>query len=252
MRLITLTIFAVLLLALSVPASADVGLADWCVNLNGNIDVCNAGAAPGGNANVNVSAFDPTLETAGPNTLGSITVTIGTGVQYAAVYMDYDVNYSTWGSFTDVGSVNGSPSGSQSYELADPNTSNIFSDFSGAGPLPNSNTVDAATCAANSPAYCDVSWALAESVFVDSTLYSGGVVTFTVSTTAPTSGFYLQQTNGITSDTIYLSDTVNLTPLGSPAPTPEPTSVLLLATTVVEVLVLRRRSSANRGVTFWS
>src|ERR1017187_7835680 len=110
MRLITLTIFAVLLLALSCPNSADVGLADWCVNLNGNIDVCNAGAAPGGNANVNVSAFDPTLETAGPNTLGSITVTIGTGVQYAAVYMDYDVNYSTWGSFTDVGSVNGSPS----------------------------------------------------------------------------------------------------------------------------------------------
>ncbi len=257
MRLLTLAIFSTMLLALSIPASADVSMADWCVNLNGNINVCNGGTSPGGLPNVIVSAFDATLEpssNAVATTPGTITVKIGTGAQYAAVYMDYDVDYATTtggcpslgcGSFTDVGSVSGSPSGTQSYELADPNVSNIFSDFSG-NSLANTNTVDAATCSANAPQFCDVSWSLGESLNVNSALFSGGTVTFTVSSTAPRSGFYLQQTNGVTGNSIYLSDVVSLTPLsGPPPPVPEPASMLLLATVALAVLVLFRRSGAN-------
>lgn len=256
MRLITLTMLATMLLALSLPASADVSLADWCVNLNGSVDAssitnnysnaCNGGTnAP--LAAVDTSGFDKTLENAGTNTLGSIVVTIGTGAQYAAVYMDYDLDYSTpLGSFTDAGSVNGSPSGTQSYELNDPNASNIFSDFSGITGLPNSNAVDPVTCAANgAPPWCDVSWALAESLYVDPLLYSGGTVTFTVSIAGGATGFYLEQTNQVKGDSIYLSDTVNLTPVGGAPPIPEPTSVLLLATAAAGALLLKKRSSAN-------
>ena len=241
MRLTTVALLTFMLLALSIPASADVGLADWCTNLNGNIDVCNGGLSPGGNANVNVSSFDQTLEP-GSNTLGTIKVDIGTGSQLAAVYMDYDVDFSTQGSFQDSGSTSGAPSGSQSYELADPNTSTIFGDFAGPGPLPDSNTVG--SFSGPPTPCCDVSWALEENLNVNPALYSGGVVTFTVSTRAPASGFYLQQTNGDTGDTIYLSDTVSLTPLGSTS-TPEPMSLLLLGTLVSGALFLRRRFGAH-------
>jgi hypothetical protein len=65
----------------------------------------------------------------GANTLGTITVDIGTGAQLAAVYMDYDVDFSQYGSFQDYGVTGGAIGATQSYELADPNVSNIFSDF---------------------------------------------------------------------------------------------------------------------------
>jgi hypothetical protein len=271
MRLTTLTILAMMLLALSIPASADVALADWCVNLNGDLSVCNGGPASGFPplsgvptpqvvSSVNLGGFDTTLESVGPNSLpGSITVTIGTGLQYAAVWMDYDVDYFfPLGSFEDAGSTSGTPASTQSWELNDPNlylaSSNptgfvLFDDF-GNGSLPSTNSVDAATCAANSPAACDVAWALAESLNVDSSLYSGGTVTFTVSTRAPASGFYLQQTNqgngvGGGGDIIYLSDTVNLTPVSSGPTVPEPSSVVLFGTLLAGVLFLRKRSSAK-------
>jgi len=268
MRLTTLTILAMILLALSIPASADVGLADWCVNLNGDISVCNGGTAPGGNAYVNLAHFDTTLEgypstdpTTGPfpNGLGSITIALGIGAQYASVFMDYDVDYSTLGSFDDAGSTSvAPPSATQSWELNDPElfsaSSNpsgfvLFDDFSN-GTLPSTNSVDAATCAANSPAACDVAWALAESLYVDPSLYSGGTVTFTVSTTQPTSGFYLQQTNqgngvGGGGDIIYLSDSVSLTPNGGII-TPEPSSVILFATVIAGASLFRRKRSSAK------
>lgn len=258
MRLTTLTILAMMLLALSIPASADVSLADWCVNLNGDLSVCNYGTAPGGNASVNLAHFDTTLEP-GTNGLGFITVAIGTGLQYASVYMDYDVDYSTLLSFDDAGSTGGTAASTQSWELNDPNLSSassnptgfvLFDDF-GNGTLPSTNSVDAATCAANSPAACDVAWALAESLNVDPSLYSGGTVTFTVSTTQPTSGFYLQQTNqgngvGGGGDIIYLSDTVSLTPNGGFI-TPEPSSMILFATVIAGAALFRRKRSSAKA-----
>ena len=244
MRLPTLTIFATTLFALSIPASADVSLADWCVNANGNIDVCNGGASPGGNASVNVSGFDTTLEP-GSNTLGSIVVTINTtGIVGAAVYMDYDVDFATLGFDQDFGTPVGSPSGTQSYDLDTP--PNPYNEMSGNPilPLSDSNTVGTPS---GSPPCCDVSWALEEHGFLDPTLYSGIIFTFTVSTTAPTSGFYLQQTDTDTGDSIYLSDTYSVIPLSGPPPAvPEPSSILLLATAALGVLYWNRRSGAAR------
>lgn len=251
MRLTTLTMFATTLVALSLPASADTtGLADWCVNLNGDINTaCNGagggGSSPGGGT-ISLSGFDASLELS-TNSLGKIVVTVGTGAQLAAVYMDYDLDFLAEGSFQDVGSTVGSLSASQSYELADPNVSNIFSDFSSdPGPLLNTNGVG--TFSGPPSVCCDVSWALEEALFVNPALYSGATVTFYVNTTQiaadSTSGFFLQQTNGDVGDSIFLSDTVSFTPL-TITTTPEPMSIILFGTLIVGALFLRKRSRAN-------
>jgi hypothetical protein len=241
MRLITLTLCAVTFVALSLPASADVSLADWCVNLNGDsTSVCNGGGAS--SANINTSGFDETLEP-GTNTLGSITIKIGTGAQAAAVYMDYDVNFALFGFDQDFGDTVGALSATQSWDLDVP--PNPYFEMAGNPLTPLSNTNTSGTFSTSPTPCCDVSWALEESLNVDPALYSGGTITFTVSTTAPRSGFYLEQTNGDTAETIYLSDSVNLTPLGSTPPVPEPMSIVLFGTLVAGVLFLRRRSSVN-------
>ena len=244
MRLMMLTIFAMMLVSISLPAFADVGLADWCVNLNGNtISVCN-GTSGSSTSSIKTGGFDETLEP-GSNTLGSISFNIGTGAQYASVYMDYDVDFSTYGAFQDSGATNGTrtatASDTQSYELDDPNISNIFSDFASSS-LTNTNNVG--TYSPSPSPCCDVAWSLAESLNVNAALYSGGVVTFTVSTVAPKSGFYLSQTNGDTHDTIYLSDSVVLEPKGGMSPVPEPASIILFGTSALGALYLARRSRA--------
>lgn len=241
MRLITLTLCAATVVALSLPASADVGLADWCVDLNGDVNtVCNGGTSPGGTAAVNMSAFDETLEP-GSNSLGSITVNLGTGTQAVGVYMDYDVDNTTLGPAQDSGATVGSPSATQSWDIDTP-PNPYFELTSPNTPLSDTNT--AGTFSTSPTPCCDVSWDLQEILNVDPALYSGATVKFTVSTVAPASGFYLSQTNGDTGDTVYLSDTVTFTPIGT-ASTPEPMSVVLLATLILGALFLRRRSSMN-------
>lgn len=247
MRLTTLTFFATLM---SLPASASAVLNDWCVNLNGGISVCNDGSGSvASTSRVNLSAWDQTLSPTA-NTLGTITVNIGMGTQLAAVYMDYDVDFSQYLSFQDYGATGGTIGATQSYGLADPNVctscnvSDIFDAFSAdPGPLPDTNTVGTYASPSPGPVCCDVAWALEENLTVNPALYSGGTVTFKVSTTAPTSGFYLRQTNGNPGgDSIYLSDSVSLTPLVIGG-TPEPSSIVLFGIAALAgSLLLRRRS----------
>jgi hypothetical protein len=248
-----------MVLGLCIPASADVGLNDWCVNVNGDTNTaCNGGTGgtgglgmggPSGLATINLGGFDTTLEPSGSNKLGSIVVTLGAGNnQNAAVYMNYDLDYATTGDFQDYGSVNGSPGPEASYELNDPNVcsgagcssdpslygSDIFYDFS-QNALSNANSVGTFV---NSPptVCCDVAWALGLSGI---NVAAGGsdIITFTVSTSPP-SGFYLQETNGQDADSIYLSvseDLIAPTGGGGPTTTPEPTGWLLLATVIAGI-----------------
>jgi hypothetical protein len=196
-------------------------LADWCVSVNGNIAVaCNGAGSGGGSTGVNLGSYDTTLEPSA-NTLGSITVTLPAGTnQSVAFYADYDVNWAGAGSFADVAATHGTRPAGTTYEAADPNTSNIFNEFS-ANALPNSNTVGTAGIPPDQ--CCDVSFALGLSG-----LGSGATVTFAVTDTAPTDGgFYIIQTNEIDGDSIYLEGING----GSPSPPspviPEPSTILL-------------------------
>jgi hypothetical protein len=243
--------FAALAVAVAVvpegaSASTIASLNDWCFNINGvnvTTNACNQSPEATLPANVNGSSFDFTLssadpnfpETAAQNNLGSVQITLGPGAQYVSAYMDYDLNYDVSGSFTDYGTVNGTPGAGVSYEMDDPNSSSIFSDFA-ASALNGQNNVgtpSAAPC-------CDVSWALG----VNLDLATSSIVTFTVSTAPPDSGFYLQQTNSVdTTQSIYLYESVE--PLGGPGPgVPEPGSLVMLGAGLAGIFLLRRRIAA--------
>ncbi len=235
MKKINLVLPALALLALfSASAQAEAVLGDWCFNVNGDSAAhCNgAGGSPGG-------SFDTTLSPTA-NSLGSAVVTLGAGNgQYALAYMDYDLNYSAAGSFTDFGTVLGSVPAGITYELDDPNSSPIFTDFSG-NALTNANNVATPLPLPpqdpNGPC-CDVSWALGVGG-IDVPSGQTATVTFVVSATDP-GGFRLKQTNQFSGESIYISEIVKIGG-GGGGGIPEPSYALLMGAGLVGLLAYRR------------
>src|ERR1017187_7947188 len=116
-------------------------LHDWCFNVNGinvTTNACNQGGVPSFPARAGGSSFDFTLDSSDPgypapaasNTLGYVSVPLGAGLsQYVLGYMDYDLNYNNTASYQDYGTAVGAPGLGVSWELDDPNSSSIFTDF---------------------------------------------------------------------------------------------------------------------------
>jgi len=228
-----LGLLVLLALSQAAMAASTTGLADWCVNVNGDTSTACNGAGSGGvdlaGNTVNLGGFDTTLESTGTNNLpGSITVTLNAG-GYASFYADYDLDYPTYGSFQDSASINNALPADYSYEADDPNVSNIFDDF--AGNTLTNNVSNVGTPSGPPTPCCDVAFALSVGG-----LNAGDVVVFTVSSTNP-GGFYIQQTNSDQGDSIYLSAAVNPS---ATAPTPEPSTLILVALGGLSVLMSRR------------
>ncbi len=255
-RILQFSLLAILVGSVNANASTT-SLADWCVNLNGDITTaCNFGGSGGasGTGSISLAGFDTTTEP-GTNTLGSVVVTLGVGKnQYAAFYADYDLDFGTLGSFQDSASVNWPKPLPISYEADDPNspTSTIFSDFA-ANTLTSANNVGAASVPPN--ACCDVAFALAVRGITVSGAGDTDTVTFTVSDVAPTptadpSGFYIQQTNFDVGDSIYLYYTdsgcqgPNCIPQPPPTGVPEPSTFGLGLSVVGGLLLWARRRAA--------
>jgi hypothetical protein len=205
----------------SSPAFAEVVLNDWCFNINADTtSACNQGPPVSLPPNADGSGFDFTLndppDTA--NSLGSVKITLGPGNgQFVLGYVDYDVNFGAAGSFQDAGAVHGTPSAGVSFELADPSGS-IFGDFASAS-LTNANSAGTPALPPND--CCDVAWALGVNG-VNVPVGSQALVTFTVGTVPPSSGFYLQQANIMDGETIYFSESIS-------AVVPEPAPLGLLS-----------------------
>jgi hypothetical protein len=226
--------------------AAQVGLADWCVNVNSNISAaCNGAGSGGGATGINLSSFDQTLENGlNSNTLGTVTVSLAAGShEFVSFYADYDVSYNSFGSFDDSASIHGTTATGESYEVDDPNSSNIFNDFAG-----NSlNGKDNVKTPSGPPSNCcDVSFALA---FGNLTVPAGGgTVTFSIAASAPSSGFYIEQTNQDTNNSIFLSGVFNggVPPPPPPPPpgVPEPSTFGLGLSLIVAALAFTRRRAA--------
>ena len=258
--LVTAAIFG-LGLAQSASAAGVASLNDWCVNIGGDSSsLCNVGSAAtfptttiggvgvSGNLDLTLSGSDPAYPTtAAANTLGSASFVFGPGSSFVNLYLDYDLNYDAQGSFQDFGTVvnGGSLPAGFSYEIDDPNASNIFGDFSG-NSLSNANNVGTYANTGDNAPCCDVSWALGVTVSVANGFQD--TITFTSSSVAPVSGFYLQQTNGVDpSQNIYLSATVTEQQVGPTDGTPEPGTFLLLGAGLAGLIAWRAR--AHRQVT---
>jgi hypothetical protein len=234
-----LAVLGSLVIGGQVAHAGQVSLADWCVNVNGDTaTACNGGGGGGVSSNpdggtVSLTNFDQTLEGAS-NTLGSVTVAMNAGAgQYVSFYADYDVDYDTYGSFADYATIVGSLPSGVSYSVNDPNiytglTSpsgyTLFDEFAN-NDLDDTNYVGTPALPDNE--CCDVAFALSLAVNAAET------VTFSVTTTAPDSGFYIQQTNQYTSESIFLA--VSTSSNNSPGPVvPEPSTLgLTLAASIV-------------------
>jgi hypothetical protein len=222
-------LFSGLILGGQAAQAAQVSLADWCVNVNGDTSTACNGAGSGGTtidgSSVSLANLDLTLEPSS-NTLGSVTVTLNNAPnQYVSFYSDYDVAYGLYGSFDDSISVQGALPGGVSYSAKDPSSSGaslptgftLFDQFSNNN-LDNTNSVGVPSGPPGE--CCDAAWAMALSG-----INGSGTVTFTVSDTAPGSGFYLQQTNTDTQGSIYLS--VSSAIVSGPSGVPEPSTFAL-------------------------
>jgi hypothetical protein len=231
--------------------AAQVGLADWCVNVNSNISkACNGAGSGGGTTGINLSSFDQTLENGlNSNNLGTVTVSLAAGShEYVSFYADYDVSYNSFGSFDDSASTcltavhPCSLAVGESYEADDPNSSNIFSDFSG-NSLTGKNNVATSSGPPNN--CCDVSFALA---FGNLTVPAGGgTVTFSITGSAPASGFYVEQTNQDTKNSIFLSGVFSPSGIVPPPPppgVPEPSTFGLGLSLIGAALAFTRRRAA--------
>jgi hypothetical protein len=257
----TTVLFAAALVGLGLAQSASAAgvasLNDWCFNVNGDSGtLCNGGTSPtltGSVGGIGVSgAMDLTLASSDPgypttassNALGSASFVLGPGAnQYVNAYMDYELNYNNEGSFQDFAIVhNGPPPAGYAYEIDDPNASNILCGVScfgdvGANTLNNQNNVGTYSDTSQNSPCCDVSWALGVTVSVASGFQD--TITFVTSATAPVSGFYLEQQNGVDGSQIFLSASVAEIQTGSS--TPEPGTFLLLGAGVAGVLAYRKR-----------
>jgi len=242
-------------------ASADLTtLQDVIFNVNGT--VTQSSFAVGGLA---TGGFD---EATGVGTL-TLTYNPGPGTYFVDVWFDHDLSLPFYNEF---GAVSGAPVAGQSYQIDNPDT-NVDANRTGniqantaANTLDNTNHISGNTsnfntfCGANSGgavnAACnnDVSMGMGYAF----TLAAGQqeTITWTLSHTAPASGFFLEQIHpqdaaGPESDLFFQGSAVS-GPAGGPPPPPPPPppsgvpepgySVLLAGFVSVMLLVLRRRA----------
>ncbi len=211
--------------------AANVGLALWCVNANGDVSTaCITNAAAGGTMTatsgqtVNLTNFDLTNVENPPttltNNLGSITVSVANG-QFAAFFGSYDVDYANYGQLQDYAAVPSAPGAGYTYEVGDPNNSSIAADFGNAA-LTNTNGEPIGSYSTSPAPCCEVAVALE----FDNTTGQAGTVTFTVSTSNP-GGFSVEETNpNPGAGSIYISE--NFTPNGVVSGVPEPSEFAFL------------------------
>lgn len=222
----TVLLAATLALSLSsLPTYAVPFLSDYGFNIDGAISLPLSGdPLP---AVVDISLFD---EDTG---LGTITATIsGAGSHNFDVFFDHDLD-NVDGDFADeFGSVTGAPFGDQSWEIDEPGFTfgDIFDNFL-ASNLDNTNGVPALS-------EDDVSMAMGW----DFSLAIGQTAEITLSLTevAPTSGFYLAQTDasGVPSEFLYFQGSIALI---DPRPVPEPSMLYLMGIGMLGFVVNRRR-----------
>jgi hypothetical protein len=194
-------------------------MAEWATNLDGDTS-------------------DHVLDPNTPFTGWTWTFNFATvGAHKARLFVDPEIDQviNTW--FYEFGSTGGTQALGQSWEIDEPG--NVYGDILDnvfAGILDNSNGVP-------ETALDDVSMALGW----DFSLATGetAVAKFFLSQVAPTSGFYLSQTDPDSNATVYFYSTLTVTSCTERAcnPVPEPSTAWLLGPALLGLLASRRKFS---------
>ena len=227
---------AVLGLAIVPAAQAD-SLQSVLFNLNGTqyTDY----SVPG----MNVGAFNQ-----GPG-LGTITLTFNPGAAGSYFFDAFFDNQLSVPFFNEFGTAVGAPAAGQSWEIGDSFLSNVYPDtqantLSNANGLPGNTSNYLNDC--NAGVSCNGDGAMAMGFNFILAANQEALFTLVLSSTAPASGFYLDQTHPVDPNTpsqldLFYSGTVQIqTPSGGQVP--EPSSLLLVLSGIgVGSALLRKR-----------
>jgi hypothetical protein len=242
---VSLLLTATVLAMTSVAFGGQSSLNEWCFYVN-TLDLnhsCADGATPG--------TFNPPVQgatyaaTPGNPDLGTVSIVVGAGTYNVFAFFNYVVGS---GNYNQYATTVGTLTAGQVYSVDAPGdptaggnvtayTPGYLGNQYSLGTLDNTNHLGSATCAAtNSCEPVSVTLGYTNIVVPDG---QKELITFTVGDTAPTSGFYVTQTNSQTGDQLFFSADPQILALA----TPEPMSMMLFGSGLGVILwsVRRRR-----------
>jgi hypothetical protein len=252
-----------------VPAhAATIDLFDWAFNIDSTIYRSPGDYLPPDPGqlppSINVSGFSFSNGQGSGSALGTVAVTLDApGNHFVGSFFDYEIDEAINGFSNEIGAAQGSPAAGQSWEIDEPGygvpgtsyTGDIFDNFLNSRPCPGSCPPDSssfldnmvfesggqslATIKGQNPVADDV--AMAQGWIFTLPTDQSAVISFSISETMPSTGFYLSQTDPDPNSniTLYFQSALTVQTQPPPGTIPVPATSLLIGIGLLGLAVRR-------------